>query len=118
MKKRNSKNVCQLCMDFCNKYENYSDMQLFIDEYKILMKKILKYNFKIPARCADEIICSLGQGNWEHLWETEEEQTIMTPIKIKEYVLEEIFYCSDRWSWDRILRVNWAMIRLQRKINQ
>ncbi|MBR3160112.1 MAG: hypothetical protein IKF14_13595 [Atopobiaceae bacterium] len=48
----------------------------------------------------------LALGNWKRLHQTEEEK-----LKTREEWLEalqwEVFYCSDRWSLDRLTRCHW-----------
>lgn len=93
------------------------DLDSFIQDYKALMKLVL-------CRCLgvfgnlDHVIEDACYGNWEHLWETDGEKS-MTVADFVEYITGEVFYCSDRWSWDRFLRVNWAYQRIQyRKLRE
>ena len=48
----------------------------------------------------------LVYGNWERLHTTEEEQKL-TPQEWLRKLHYEVFYCSDRWSLDRLTRCHW-----------
>lgn len=48
----------------------------------------------------------LAEGNWDRLHTTEEEQK-MTPEEWLERLHCQVFYCSDRWSLDKLMRCHW-----------
>lgn len=48
----------------------------------------------------------LAYGNWSHLHKTEEEDK-RTPEEWLEKLQYDVFYCSDRWSLDRLTRCHW-----------
>ena len=100
-------------MDFSKKYDGFdytiNMASNFIDDYKRLMVKVLRV-FGLSKRNALDAIDEMGIGNWEHLWETKDEEK-KSAKDFMEDVVGEVFYCSDRWSWDRIICVNWMYLR-------
>lgn len=50
---------------------------------------------------------SLVQGNWERLHLTEEERS-KTPDEWLDELRGDVWYCSDRWSLDRLARCHWT----------
>lgn len=110
-KKRNE--VCERCSNFSYKYDeaprDYTQMML---DYEKLMLFVLKKEFGINRKAAKGVIEALGWGNWEHLALTEEEETT-TLEDMAEHLRGDIFYCQDRWTWDRVLRINWLYLRLK-----
>ena len=104
--------ICHKCWLFTNKYEDKElDFELFKSDYTKLLAYVLKRWFKVGSSAAAGIINGLGCGNWEHLWETEDEK-MQTDQEIVNYICKNIYYCGDRWSWDRVLRINWEFRRL------
>lgn len=129
IKRKLGLDICYLCMVFLRDYRNpnfsveeldsapyyiYNDN--FIDNYKKLMKRVLKVKFKIRGNL-DNFIESAAYGNWEHFHETEEEKKESFE-DVFEHLCHEIFYCSDRWSWDRIIRVNWLYQRAKDRLEK
>ena len=109
--------VCKKCMEFCKRNEdNNTANEVLISDYRKLMTSVLKNEFHISKKASKSVIDSLGYGNWKHLWMTDEEKS-KSIEEIKDTLIGEIFYCSDRWSWDRVLRVNWVFLRLLEKLN-
>ena len=116
--------ICDLCCKFYHDWnkvvlgsetkEGKIQLANFLKAYESLMKQVLKETFKVTSTVAKDIINGLGQGNWEHLHETHNEEW-ETVRRIQENLIYDIFYCSDRWSWDRVLRVNWQYHRLKRR---
>lgn len=45
--------------------------------------------------------------NWDHLHESNIERR-MTASEWLDWFSSDLFYCSDRWSFDRMLRVQWT----------
>lgn len=121
------KDICTRCCDFYYDNKEYRPtikskegqrkLKAFLLRYRALMKSVLRARFGIRSKdTQDSIVKTLGLGNWEHLWETKDEEKLST-LEIKDNLIGEIFYCSDRWSWDRLLRVNWLALRLWSRIS-
>lgn len=49
---------------------------------------------------------NLAQGNWERLHQTEGEKAKTAAEWLEDFRLD-VFYCSDRWSLDRLTRCHW-----------
>ena len=122
--KEEKRDLCGTCCDFYYQYHG-SDLTsttedgkqlylIFEEDYKKLMLRVLEEEFSVVSAPAVDIIETLGSGNWDHLWETKKEEKESLSF-ILDDMLGDIFYCSDRWSWDRFLRINWAHQRLMRR---
>ena len=80
------------------------------DEYPEMMRKVLE-SFLIGSEAADEFIKCACAGNWERMHLTSLEMWINADT-FANVLLDEVWYCSDRWSWDRVIRVQWLYRRL------
>ena len=96
-----------------NEFEQLKDWQEILDKYPKMFDAICIYNFKLPNRIRNDLFDNLCKGNWEHLWETEEEKK-MTIAELCYELRGEVFYCSDRMSWDRLCRIHWIWQRIAR----
>lgn len=76
---------------------------------------LCKYNFHLTRSQALFLCDTLGQGNWKKMWLTEEEKS-ENAESISTALIGDIFYCSDRMSWDRLVRINWQYQRLLKRI--
>lgn len=59
-----------------------------------------------PRRSCRYIWDNLVQGNWLRLWLTEDEKRRTTESWLDDF-RHEVWYCSDRWSLDRLTRCHW-----------
>ena len=59
----------------------------------------------------------LAHGNWEHLHETDEERNRSTDEWLDAFS-SDVFYCSDRWTLDRLMRCHWQFRQWKRLSNQ
>ncbi len=85
-------------------------------EYReIVCPALCKYNFHLMRNQALFLCDTLGQGNWKKMWLTEEEKA-ENAESISTALIGDIFYCSDRMSWDRLVRINWQYQRLLKRI--
>lgn len=98
-----------------NEFEQLKDWQEILDKYPKMFDAICIYNFKLPNRIRNDLFDNLCKGNWEHLWETEEEKK-MTIAELCYELRGEVFYCSDRMSWDRLCRIHWLWQRIARRL--
>ena len=98
-----------------NEFEQLKDWQEILDKYPKMFDAICIYNFKLPNRIRNDLFDNLCKGNWEHLWETEEEKK-MTIAELCYELRGEVFYCSDRMSWDRLCRIHWIWQRITRRL--
>ncbi len=105
---------------FAHKYTDQDKteevVKAILCEYReTICPALCKYNFKLSRKQALLLCDTLGQGNWEKMWLTPEEEA--EPIdKICQSFIWDIFYCSDRMSWDRLTRINWQYQRLLQRM--
>lgn len=52
-------------------------------------------------------------GNWEHIHLTEDEEKYTHSEWLAKFS-SDIFYCSDRWSLDRLMRCHWLYRQIMR----
>jgi len=86
----------------------------FQRDYFRFARNLLFWKFGMIGR-TNFLLENLCQGNWEHLWETEAEKS-KSVYDWFDMLRWETFYCSDRWSWDRFLRVHWIFQRIMDRI--
>lgn len=98
-----------------NEFEQLKDWQEILGKYPKMFNAICIYNFKLPNRIRNDLFDNLCKGNWEHLWETEEEKK-MTIAELCYELRGEVFYCSDRMSWDRLCRIHWIWQRIVQRL--
>lgn len=98
-----------------NKFVGLKDSQEIIDAYPHMFDAICCYCFHLPNRITKSLFRDLGYGNWEHLWETDGEKQ-KTIDELCETLRWEVFYCSDRMTWDRLLRTHWIWQRIQDRL--
>lgn len=119
------RDVCILCLEFLVKYKNedrkpcsdapyYIYKEGFLADYMKLMRRILKVEFGLSGS-TDVLIADAAYGNWKNFWETHEE-SIESLETVFENLCCDISYCSDRFTWDRFLRINWAYQRVKRRL--
>ena len=101
------------CGRYC-KEEDFTETELraMSEEYRnLICPTICRFWFGIKRKTAKNIANNLGYGNWQKLWQTDEEKA----ASIQRYahmLIGEVFYASDRMSWDRLLRINWTYLRM------
>lgn len=92
------------------------------ESYPEMMTHVLKVAFLMPRKSAERFIgtdsfsgaCS---GNWERLHLMSMEEDIPSE-KWAESLLYEVWYFSDRWSWDRVLRAQWKWKQLCNRLRK
>ena len=62
--------------------------------------------FGFPYKCIELLWDELVVGNWERLHMTDAERE-RTAAEWLEQLRPEVFYCSDRWTIDRLTRCHW-----------
>ena len=106
-------------------YHKYSEvekdtdaMKAIAEEYrKIVCPALCKYNFRLNRKQALWLCDTLGQGNWKKMWLTDEDNA-ESDSEVCRQLIGDVFYCSDRMSWDRLTRINWQYQRLLKRIEQ
>ena len=102
--------VCEACCKWVHKCEGKSPAYVR-DTYPKMMRVVLKEKFGMPKKAASVFIAEACNGNWERLHETNIEEKV-DAATYADYLVNDVWYCSDRWSWDRVIRVQWAYQRL------
>lgn len=78
---------------------------------------LCKYNFQLTRKQALWLCDTLGEGNWKKMWRTQEDED-ESDEDICNGLLGDIFYCSDRMSWDRLARINWQYQNLLKRVRK
>lgn len=111
MRNRIYKKCMHMCMDLLggpslNEISyNDIDMKKVIDNwYEIFVNVCVLLG--IDSKSAKVLWNELAYGNWIHLHQTEEESKYSEEEWFKEFYWD-MFYCSDRWSLDRLTRCHW-----------
>jgi hypothetical protein len=74
---------------------------LWHDAFNTILKS---FNFNRKAR--DYMWEELVRGNWKRLHLTEDEKSLSS-YRWLDQLMGEVWYCSDRWSLDRLTRCHW-----------
>ena len=98
-----------------NEFAKLQDQQEILDKYPEIFNVICIYCFKLPKRIREDLFDNLVRSNWVHLWETDEEKK-MTIAELCEQLKWDVFYCSDRMSWDRLCRIHWSWQRIKDRL--
>lgn len=103
---------CKLSCRTANKWEGKKFDTIMIQDYRMCIGKAMRAFFGIQTQeIIDNFIDHCGSGNWDHMWLSEKENN-KTIDEWADDLWGEVFYCSDRWSWDRLVRTNWIFQRV------
>lgn len=94
-----------------NKFAHLKTPEETIAMYPEVFHAMCTYNFKLKKQTIDDMFKTLAYGNWEHLWETDEEKKV-TINELCQELRWEVYYISDRMSWDRLIRTHWIWQRI------
>lgn len=112
-KKEPWKKAYRESMEFNNKWDSKKWCSKMEADYFKVVKSVMKYSLGIKEKEAIRWFFRYAcWGNWEKIHETDEEKKI-TINELAQDLVDEIFYCSDRWSWDRLLRTHWIYQRIK-----
>ena len=105
--------VCSMCCKTANKWAEKPFEKEMILDYRMCIDKVMRAFFGIQIQeVIDRFIDTCGFGNWEKFWVTEDEEIDKTIDEWADDLWAEVFYCSDRWDWDRLIRTNWIFQRM------
>lgn len=94
------------CMDFFVKYEKqHNNAQAVTDDWRKVFVSVCKH-LGINRKSANVLFEDMCFGNWDHLHKTDEEREFTADIWFEKFIYD-MFYCSDRWSVDRLMRCHW-----------
>lgn len=100
-------NVYTDCMDFFARYEKrHDDAKAVTDGWHKVFVGVCKH-LGINRRSANVLFENMCLGNWKHLHQTDGESEFTSDIWFDKF-LWDVFYCSDRWSVDRLMRCHWC----------
>lgn len=99
-----------------NDFSKLDDWQLIAHAYPKVFEALCCYNYRLPKRIVDNMFANLAYGNWERMWETDEDKK-KTVADLCNMLKWEVFYISDRMSWDRLIRTHWIWQRICDRID-
>lgn len=105
--------LCRYCCEWVHDQEDKSPLAV-AESYPKMMRKVLRDRFHMSKKAAQSFIDDACCGNWERMHETHIEKQ----VDVKEYVealVDDVWYSSDRWSWDRVIRIQWFYKRIVEK---
>lgn len=102
--------LCDFCCKWANEHCDKTDKEIR-DDYPEMMRAVLMKRFFLSEDAADAFVADACFGNWERLHETGIEKSIGASYYAAR-LLDDVLYCSDRWSWDRVLRIQWLYQRM------
>ena len=103
-------NIYQKCIIFCNKYNVDAfckgvNLGEFSKDYRWLVNNIMLFEFGFPAHVRSKFINN-QYTRWDHFVPTAEEDR-KDIVDWAMDIVGEIFYCSDRWSLDKLIKISW-----------
>lgn len=101
---------CEFCCAWAHSAEMLGPTAV-CESYPAMMRKVLKHLFHMPKKAANHFIDDACCGNWDRMHLTRAEQQI-DANGWSGYLLSEVTYFSDRWTWDRVMRAQWIYKRL------
>ena len=103
--------LCEYCCAWVSDMREKSPATVR-DAYPRMMRTVLKAGFHMGKRASRGFIEDACCGNWLKLHETDVEREADAEAYMR-MLIRDVWYCSDRWSWDRVLRVQWLYRRLR-----
>jgi len=107
--------ICDYCCEWSNDHRG-CDPKKVCDDYPEMMTTVLVERFGMSQAAADTFIETACEGNWERMHETDDEKALSAEY-YRDELLGDVWYCSDRWSWDRIIRNQWRYKRIMYRLN-
>ena len=105
--------LCDYCCEWVHDHRG-ADPTEVMNDYPKMMRKVLRNKFGLSKSAAKEFVNTACEGNWLKLHENDVEEAADSDLYAR-MILDDVRYCSDRWSWDRVLRIQWLYRHLMRK---
>lgn len=105
----------QACCTWANAVQKMTPSEV-ATTFPTVMRPVLA-SFGLRGADADAFLEDACAGNWERLHTTHAED-LLTARQIADRLADEVYYCSDRWSWDRLIRTQWLYQRLCERIRR
>lgn len=96
---------------FINEFFHLESSDEVINTYPKVFSYFCIYNFALDDITINSLFVGLAQGNWNRFWETDEDKK-KNIDELCEELRSEVFYISDRMSWDRLIRTHWIWQRI------
>ena len=108
--------TCERCCEWVHDNEDKSPLTV-ADSYSKMMAYVLRHEFHMSKGAAKAFVDEACCGNWERMHETNAEKALGAK-DYAELLRGDVWYCSDRWSWDRVIRVQWLYKRLRDRVEE
>lgn len=105
--------ICGYCFNWVSDHRG-EEPSVIMNDYPSMMRKVLRHEFGLSKSAAKEFVDTACEGNWLKLHDTDVEEHVDADV-YSEMILNDVHYCSDRWGWDRVLRIQWLYRRLVRR---
>lgn len=102
--------VCDYCCEWVGDHRGAEPTSV-MEDYPKMMRKVLRHEFGLSKSAAKEFVDTACEGNWLKLHETDVEKDADSELYAR-MILDDVHYCSDRWGYDRVLRIQWLYRRL------
>lgn len=99
-------NACELSMEMCDYIGKHEPEPKEVTKRWRRVFEVVLIREQFNKHAIDYMWKYLAEGNWEHLHQTDEEQGMSADDWLEAFRWE-VFYCSDRWSLDRLMRCHW-----------
>lgn len=105
--------LCEKCCEFSSYLSQYD--KLYLEDITQAWSKLFSAIYvRLGGKYSESTFLfnhMFRTGNWSHLHETEEEKQRTLKECVDDF-RSDVFYCSDRWSFDRLARCHWAYLNL------
>ena len=105
--------ICGYCCEWFGDHIG-ADPTEVMNDYPRMMRKVLRQRFGLSKKAAKDFVRYACEGNWSKLHETDVEKDADSELYAR-MILGDVHYCSDRWSWGRVIRIQWLYRRLVQK---
>lgn len=98
--------ICKKCMQLTR--DSYKKVNLY-DVSKKWKSIFFDVCYHIGINCKSATLLwdeMCVHNNWDHLHPTEKEKN-ETKEELYNDFIDDVFYCSDRWGFDRLMRCQW-----------
>lgn len=106
--------VCHVCCEWYDANVGKSPATV-ADTYPKMMRKVLTGLFGMSKKAAKEFVRTACDSNWDRLHESRAEKELGAE-QYADMLMGDVFYCSDRWMWDRVLRCQWLYQRIRDRV--
>ena len=102
--------ICEVCCTWVRENRDTSPATI-ASTYPKMMQAVLMEKFHMSKKAAKCFVREACSGNWDKIHETRLEKELDAET-LADALVSDVWYCSDRWSWDRVMRVQWLYMRV------